>query len=339
MTRGIKKIRKVRVAVLLLVILLILAALLVRNFFAPVKLDSSVTVTIPGGSGSSAIGRLLADAGVVRNAAAFSFYASRKELAADLRYGEYTFGPGEITLSNVLASLTKGNAADGSKNITVPEGYTLKEIAELMAKNNVCTVDEFLTCASEVKLPYDYIPPPGNAGRLEGFLFPDTYNIMDTWGAQEVINMMLAQFDKVFKEEWRQEAAKAGRSIYEITAMASIVEREAKKTEDRPVIAGVFYNRLAIDMLLQSCATVQYALGEVKPVLTNEDIAIDSPYNTYKYTGLPPGPICMPGKSSLMAAVYPADTNYLYFVAKPDGYHAFAVTYEEHLRNKALYVD
>jgi UPF0755 protein len=149
---------------------------------------------------------------------------------------------------------------------------------------------------------------------------------------------MLYQFSKVFTEESKARARELGMSVRELITLASIIEREAQVSEDRPVIASVFYNRLKIGMPLQSCATVQYILGEQKPVLSIEDTRIESPYNTYLISGLPPGPIASPGAESIQAALYPADTKYLFFLAKGDGSHAFSETYEQFLRDKAKYI-
>jgi UPF0755 protein len=150
--------------------------------------------------------------------------------------------------------------------------------------------------------------------------------------------MMLARFDQIFKEEWRKRADELGMTIGEVVTLASLVEREARVSKDRPLVASVFHNRLKIGMHLESCATVQYALGEVKEVLLFEDLETESPYNTYLHGGLPPGPIAAPGADSLQAALYPEKTNYLYFVAKKDGSHYFSKTLAEHNKAKRLYL-
>ena len=207
----------------------------------------------------------------------------------------------------------------------------MEQIITTLEEKGVTTREEFLDAAANGDYNYDYIGEKGDALRVQGYLFPETYLFEKGISAYDVINTMIAQFDSLLTDEWKAQLATRGLSIHDWVTMASIVEKEAVVQEDRPIIAGVFYNRLDQGMLLQSCATVQYALGEVKPVLTNEDVAVDSPYNTYIHEGLPPTPIASPGEASLEAALYPADTTYLFFVAKPNGAHIFTNTYEEHL--------
>jgi len=178
--------------------------------------------------------------------------------------------------------------------------------------------------------PYDYLPAAGSANRLEGFLFPNTYMIEKDWTQKEIIDMLLSEFNKVWSEKYQQRADELGKSVKEVVTMASMVEKEAKVANERPLIASVFYNRVNINMKLQSCATVQFILGVAKYPLLYSDLEIDSPYNTYIYYGLPPGPIASPGEASLTASLYPDDSDYLYFRAQKDGSHRFSRTLEEH---------
>jgi UPF0755 protein len=182
---------------------------------------------------------------------------------------------------------------------------------------------------------------------LEGYLFPDTYFFGRTTTVEDAVKQMLENFDRKFSEELRQEAANLGLGVHTVLTLASIVEREAQVPEERPIIAGVFLRRLRLGIPLEADPTVQYAVGSDpesvakygywKKELTQADLEVDSPYNTYRRMGLPPGPIANPGLDSIVAVVRPAETNYLYFVAKPDGSHAFAETLEEHLRNVEMY--
>lgn len=317
------------VIVLLLVIIMAIPAYI---YLAPVKVDNA-TVEIPEASNSSQIGEILKDNGIIRSELAYKIYLRSSHSGSDLKAGTYTFD-GKYSMADVTEELKEGGELAEIK-ITIPEGYNLSQISQVLTEAGICSAQEFTEAVENGDYDYDYLPAKGTANRLEGFLYPETYYFDDTVGAKDVIATMLAQFDKVFSQEWRDQLASDGRSVYDWVTMASIVEKEAVVEEDRPVIAGVFYNRLEQNMLLQSCATVQYALGEVKPVLSNEDVQIDSPYNTYINQGLPPGPIACPGYASLEAAMYPADTDYLYFVAKPNGAHIFTTTYEDHLAAKA----
>ncbi|MCI8336830.1 MAG: endolytic transglycosylase MltG [Peptococcaceae bacterium] len=303
----------------------------------PVTLAETVSITIPDGSGTKAIAGILKDNGVIRSESAFVRYVKRNGLGQDLRSGSYTFS-GEQSLADICSALKKGRGNATEVRVTIPEGLTVEQTAEIFADKGLVDKDKFIDYTLNGDFPYDYLPAKGTPERLEGFLFPDTYQISTAWDEEDIVNMLLKQFDKVFTEEWREKAEADGRSIYEVVTLASIVEREAKVAGDRPIIAGVFLNRLDIGMKLESCATVQYALGEVKPVLLYKDLEIDSPYNTYKNQGLTPTPIAAPGKASLEAALYPTESDYLFFLAKPDGSHFFSKTLAEHNAAKNKYL-
>ncbi|MDF2673718.1 MAG: mltG, partial [Clostridiales bacterium] len=202
----------------------------------------------------------------------------------------------------------------------------------LIAKEEV-----FINEAQNGEFEYDFLKgiPEDRPNRLEGYLFPDTYEFKSGTTEHEIIDKMLGRFQEIFDEEI---SGKLGdRRLDDLIIMASIVEREAKVESERPIIAAVFYNRLKIDMQLQSCATIQYILGTNKERLLYEDLEIESPYNTYLNSGLPLGPICSPGRDSLVAALEPADVDYLYFVLKKydgDGSHNFARNYNDFLKYK-----
>ncbi|HMM05790.1 MAG TPA: endolytic transglycosylase MltG [Clostridiales bacterium] len=322
------------------IIILLLAVILVvggvwyySHLFGSVTLKNKVEVIIPEASTSEEIGVILADKGVIRSAFAFKLQVKKNGVGAELKAGTYDF-KGTCTLSEVIETLVKGPALSGEK-ITVPEGYSQKQIIALLVSKGLVTEAAFLDAAANGNYAYDYLPAAGDSQRLEGFLYPETYYIAKDDSAAEIISMMLEEFDAQYGDEWQARVNELGLTPKEWVTMASIVEKEAVVEKDRPIIAGVFYNRLNLNMLLQSCATVQYALGETKSVLTNEDVQIDSAYNTYIHYGLPPGPIASPGHDSLYAALYPTDTDNLYFVAKPNGEHIFSKTYEEHLSAKA----
>lgn len=300
------------------------------DFERTVTLSEPVTVTVDPGLGSSQISDILYEAGLTKSSQIFRSYAKEKEIDNILRPGEYSF-EGEVSLADIAEALTRGGFDKGKNvKVTLPEGLTLPEIAAVLEAKGIVEATAFLDYTENAQLDFDYIPAIGSLNRLEGFLFPETYQMDPSWDEAKVTDLLLKQFDKIWKEEWRRRAAELGMSTLEIITLASIIEREARVDSDRPLISAVFYNRLKIDMLLQSCATVQFVLGERKEILTYADLEIDSPYNTYKYKGLPPGPIACPGRLSIEAALYPEDCDYLYFVAKPDGSHHFSKTLAEH---------
>lgn len=292
----------------------------------------SVEVEIPMGSTPYAIAQLLADKELIRHPQVFYYYTRFKGISGNFKAGKYTLDA-SWPMDKIAQALTRGGPG-ASITITIPEGFDLEQIADKIAGTNLISREEFLQAAANEDFDYGFLAGvPKGEKRLEGFLFPDTYQVNINATAADIINMMLKRFDEIYTDDYRQRAKELGLSTLEVVTMASIVEKEAKLDEERKIIAAVFYNRLREKWRLESCATVQYLLDEPREVLLYKDLEIDSPYNTYKYFGLPPGPIASPGKASLEAALYPADVDYMFFRAKPDGSHIFSRTLEEH--NKA----
>lgn len=219
--------------------------------------------------------------------------------------------------------------------VTIPEGLTNKQTAERVNKDSksIITAVEFERAVEDGV--YDYSFLEGTNDNLEGFLFPKQYDVTEQVSAYDLVDKMLSQFDKETRNlEWSKAAAN-GVTKYQVIIIASIVEKEAKVPEDRPIIASVIYNRLRAGMKLQLCSTVQYALGEWKPSLSYSDLDVDSPYNTYKVSGLPPAPICNPGFESISASLSPSATDYLYFIlTSNDGHHSFTSDYNQFLKWK-----
>lgn len=294
-------------------------------------------VTIPPGTGTAEIAGILEKNNIIKNPEVFKFQSKTKGYDGKYKAGQYSLSPG-MSMEEIMKILVAGKA--NTVRFTIPEGYDIKRTTEKLSKEGLINADAFEREIESGTFNYRFLADaPAGPNRLEGFLFPDTYDIFTDANEHDIIDKMLYQFDKVFTDEYYKRAEELGMSVREVVTLASIIEREAKVTEDRPVIASVFYNRLKIGMPLQSCATVQYILGEQKPVLSIQDTQIESPYNTYLHKGLPPGPIASPGADSIKAALYPADTNYLYFLAKGDGSHAFSATYDQFLKDKAKYID
>jgi UPF0755 protein len=302
------------------------------------------SVEVTEGEGAADIGRRLEEAGVIQSARLFDVLAALMGVEDEMVAGRYEFDIGMPTLQ-VIGRLRRG--ATMPLTVTVPEGLRSEEVALLMEQKGIVSADEFRSALASEQYEFDFLAerPPG-AG-LEGYLFPATYGFSRGVSAEEVVQRMLAAFDAQVTPELRQAAQATGLSLYQAVTLASIVEREAVKPDERPIIASVFLNRLRLGMPLEADPTVQYALandpanverfGFWKQGLTLEDLQVDSPYNTYVNGELPPGPICNPGLASLEAVAHPAQTNYLYFVARDDGSHVFAETLEEHLRNVEQY--
>lgn len=289
-----------------------------------------------GASAGSVVDRLRA-AGIVRDGFLLRSYLRYRGLDVGVQAGRYALG-GAMTVRQIAEALQ--TASDLEIAFTVPEGWRREEIAAALPDGLAFSAEEFLAAtagalgsAIEAELPA--------SATLEGYLFPDTYRLSPDATAPEVVRRMVENFSRRVDEGLRARFAAQGLNLHQAVTLASIVEREAAVPDERPLIASVFLNRLAAGMQLETDPTVQYALGLQpdgswwKSPLSLEDLAIDSPYNTYRVPGLPPGPIAGPGLSSLQAVASPAETSYLYFRARCDGSgrHAFAVTFEEHVAN------
>ena len=287
-------------------------------------------VDIPQGAGPAGIARRLAEAGVVRNATTFRLAVWLTGEGRRLQAGEYHFDRA-VSARQVVDKLARGEVY--LRPLTFPEGLTMRQMADLYEQKGFGTADAFLAAARNASLISSLDP---SAEDLEGYLFPDTYALPRKATADQLIARMVAGFEKALTPEIRQAASARGLGVRQLVTLASIVEKETGAASERPLVAAVYSNRLKIGMGLQCDPTVIYALeraGRYNGNLTRDNLMFDSPYNTYRYAGLPPGPIANPGRGSLEAAAHPADVPYLYFVSRNDGTHAFATTLEEHNRN------
>lgn len=304
-----------------------------RYLTADQTVEAEKVFTIDEGSSTAVIAQIMEEQGLVANAYALRYFARQQGVDSQFKAGEYTIRPGVYSLGDVCVLLVNGGVSYSDQiRLTITEGQRLKDIVKTFVDLGICGEQEFYDYVMYGDFSkYPYIPTEAVDNRLEGFLPAETFLLDPKWPVGEVIDMLLTYFDEsVWTEERAAQALARDMTVGEVLTMASIVEREAIMDADRPVIAGVFYNRLAIDMMLQSNVTVEYAMGEWKLDLTNQDIRIDSPYNTYMYTGLPPGPVCTPGLASLDAALWPTDSDYLYFWGQIDGSTRFSTTLEEH---------
>ncbi|MFZ0639603.1 MAG: endolytic transglycosylase MltG [Candidatus Acidiferrales bacterium] len=347
--------RKVAIVVVILIVLAAGGALWLkaelarpyRGFSAP-----QVFVDIPRGTSRWSIANLLQYNGVIHSRLAFLFLSERHHRWV-LQAGEYMFNQA-ATPRQVFAQIVGGHIF--VHVVVVPEGWTMFDIAAELERQRLCAKAEFLSVVSNPSLVHDIAPQAKN---LEGFLFPSTYQFSRNVSPQEMAATMVREF----RQEWDkiqttarqnpptdaagrdpagtpQPATPPALTPVEVVTLASLVERETPQPQERPIVASVFYNRLKIGVPLQCDPTVQYALdlaGKPTPKVTAEDLHIQSPYNTYLHRGLPPGPIANPGDASLRAALNPAQTHYLYFVANGSGGHFFARTLEEHNRNVQKY--
>ncbi|NLB18586.1 MAG: endolytic transglycosylase MltG [Syntrophomonadaceae bacterium] len=333
-TLGISKVKVILVFTFL--VLLLLTGLSFWQFnrqLLAVDLGDStmIEVMVTSNSNTSRIASQLAQKGLINSSDVFTWYCRIKGYDSQLQAGAYQFSKSQ-SIPEMVRALVEGRVK--SKTITIPEGYDLRQIGELFVAQGICSSEEWK--AAIVK-DYDYkflrdIPRRDN--RLEGFLFPDTYQIRDEASPEELIEMMLTQFSKLWDDRFSAEAEKSGLTTYRVITLASMVEKEGRHDEERARIAGVIFNRLQIGMPLQIDATVLYSLGTHKDQVLLTDLEVDSPYNTYRNTGVPPGPIASPGASSIQAVLQPEKHDYYYYVTSEGGYHTFSRTFEEHLRAK-----
>ncbi|MFE4710553.1 endolytic transglycosylase MltG [Paenibacillus sp. NPDC056722] len=333
--------------VLLILILLIAAgaggAWYIWNGMQPVApAGQPVTFTIEKGTGSAGIADLLEKNGIIRNSLFFKGYLKWTKEGSKFKAGTYVAKPGD-TYDELIARLNAGDVVkEETLMFTIPEGYTAEQVADKLATASKLDSGVFVDLMNSGKALKEAdvlgIPQePELRHRLEGYLFPETYELPKDSTPQEILEAMLEQLVKKLDTipNWHEKLKARGLSLHELLTVASLVEREVVVDTERPLVAGVIYNRLKKGQKLEIDATVQYLLDQPKERLLYKDLEIESPYNTYKNAGLPPGPICNPGLPSIQAALEPQASDYYFYVTKKDGSkgHLFAKTYKEHLAN------
>lgn len=314
------------------VILACMGWMFASDLLALNKPVAEAVVEIPRDFDIDDVADALKDAGIIEYKFLFKLYAG-------ISSAEEKISPGSYTLSTVfdyralVKKMQTGSTSQLVTTVTIPEGYTMEQIFRKLEDSNVCSVEDLEEAAANYNYTYSFVKDleKGDPSRLEGFLFPDTYDFYEGEQASSVINKFLVNFYYKLTADMLKQAEALNMSVRDIVIVASMIEKEAGSAEERADIASVIYNRLNNNMLLQIDATVQYVLPEPKAYLTDEDTAIDSPYNTYLHSGLPAGPVSNPGLASIMAALRPNTTNYFYYALDTEtGLHRFFATYEEH---------
>ena len=323
---------------LLLLILVVAALAGAAAYFGMTRINEAYKgytaeeqfVEVPVGAGPTTIGQRLVQSGVIRDDLTFRGAILLSGKARDLKAGEYRFDRA-MTPLEVIDKIARGDVY--RRLITFREGLTIKEMARVYEEGGFGKAADFEKAASDASLIRDL---DAQADDLEGYLFPETYTLRRDTPASALVAQMIALFKKSFPADLQAAAKSQGLTIREAVTLASLVEKETAVAEERPVVAAVYMNRKRLRMPMQADPTVIFALvraGSYDGNIRREDLQFDSPYNTYRYPGLPPGPIAAPGRASLEAAAKPAQTDYLYFVSKNDGSHVFAKTLDEHNRN------
>ena len=286
--------------------------------------DGTARVIIPPGATMRQAAESLSRQGVIRAPAIFAWYAGFTDRDRQIKAGTYLVDRG-ASWNEVINALVDGRGQ--VHVVTIPEGWDVRTMVPAIAEVMEVEPDSLAVAMRDTALVRRVGARTDN---LEGYLFPETYLLPDGADPVAIVRILVAEFERRWKPEWNDRLIELGMTRHEVVTLASIIEREARVAAERPVISAVYHNRLKRGMLLQADPTIQFALGRRAGRVLYRDLEIDSPYNTYRRTGLPPGPIASPGAASIEAALYPANVPWLYFVAHPDGHHEFRATLREH---------
>lgn len=298
--------------------------------------QEKIVFTVYKGWGDEEVARNLKAAGIIRSDYFFRIYTLLSLKHHLLKAGTYELSP-RMSVYQIVDKMKKGEVI--KNKITILEGWDLKKIGAYLESKNICSNQEFFSIVQKNFLnDFDFLKDKPPDADLEGYLFPDTYEIVEGEGCEKIIRRMLSNFDQKLTPELREEINKQGKTIFEIIIMASILEKEAKREEDKRIISGILWKRIQANMPLQVDATVNYITGKNLPAISLQDKEIDSPYNTYKYKNLPKGPISTPSLESIKAAIYPKESHFWYYLSTPEGEIIFSKTFEEHKIAKQKYL-
>ncbi len=303
----------------------------------PILATDPVFYTVKSGATLTTVAQELQDRGVIKSAFTLRFI-SRLEGQNPVQAADYQFMPG-ISVLELYQDLVQGKSLSPERQVTLVEGWTIPQMADELAEVGIiASAEAFITASTQntgrFEERFTFLAERPAEASLEGYLFPDTYRFFPLSEPDVVIEKLLTTFDRQVDEAMRAQVRASGRSLHDFVILASIVEREVRSPDEMAVVAGIFSNRLEVGMALQADSTVNYITSSGRARSTYEDLAIDSPYNTYKYAGLPKGPISNPGINALRAAAKPADTEYFFFLTDPAGKVYYGKTLEEHNRNR-----
>lgn len=300
-----------------------------------------ISIQIPVGSSTEQIARLLEEQEIIKSASAFVRYAQSSDLAGKLQAGEFVLRP-SMDVSAIAEALLHGKAQE--EPLTIPEGFTVRDIDSLLAEKGLIQAGDFSACAVSCDLAgFDFLPQDSElaqrGGRVEGYLFPDTYFVARTdFSTEAFLKRLLSNFRTRVIDVLGADIAASKYSLHEVVTMASLVEEETRTNDERAVVAGILWKRLREGMRLDVDAAVRYVVNKPTAAITRADLATDSPYNLRLHGGLPPGPIASPGLASIRATLQPESSQYYFYLHGTDGRIRYAVTNEEHNANKARYL-
>ncbi len=322
------------------IVFLLLIFFIFFEIYVPINPNSheKIIFTVQKGWSDDEIANELQKLNIIRNSYFLKFYAILSLKHSKLQAGEYNLSP-RMSIYQITNKMAYGDVI--KDEVKILEGWDVKDIGKYLESKNICQQSYFISLTQkDYSDEFDFLQDKPKDVGLEGYLFPDTYEISKGETCEDILNAMLVNFDKKLTPELRTEIKKdpkgAPKSIFDIVTMASIIEKEVRNLEDKKIVSGIFWKRLEIYMPLQSCATINYITGKNDPGALLKDIQIDSPYNTYKYRGLPKGPISNPGINSIIAAIYPTQTKYLYYLS--NGKTVFSETLEQHEAARAKYL-
>lgn len=335
--------KKLIIILLIAIVISIAAAMYWRALSAPAqKIPGQIFFTVEKGHGAGLIAKNLRSVGLIKSELYFKYYVWLTNNQTNFQAGEYILNPA-FSVAEIVDILAGGKTTDQEKEIKIIEGWNINDIDKYLSQNNIFGFADLARkkisdWAFEFDKPQFLNDAPLTAG-MEGFLFPDTYRIFNDAKAEDAVEKMILNFDKKLDDNLRKEIIAQGKTVYEIIILASIIEKEVAKEKDRVIVSGILQKRLQLGMHLGVDSTINYITGKNNPQSSYNDLRIDSLYNTYKYSGLPPGPICNPSLASIKSAIFPQESPYLYYLNRQDtGETIFSKSYDEHLRNKKKYL-